>query len=422
MSISAAITVQSDGHNVFIGRQPIFNRNLAVVGYELLFRSGNVANSGKFDGSTATVQVINNLLMEIGLKELTGGIPAYINFTKELLLDGVADLLPAEQVVIEILEDIEVDEDFVETIQGLIKNGYSIALDDFTYSEEWRPLIKLSKIIKYDVMQHSLEEINAQRQNFPFSNIKLLAEKVETQEEFDQFLKAGFDYFQGYFFAKPIVISQKGLSSSNTESIQLLSALQNPDVEIEEIEKLISKNLAFSYKLFKYLNSAYFSLATEISSVKQAVVYFGLDQLKKWGSLLVLSLAKDDKPAELINIILTRAKMCELLASATNQKNKDAFFTVGLFSLLDVIFEQPINVLLGSLPLDDSIKQALTKHEGEFGAALNCCIACEQCVWDEINYQTLNIETIPRIYLDAIVWAQNMLSELEKENNSVTSV
>jgi len=404
----------SDERQIFIGRQPIFNRSLAVVGYELLFRPGNVTNAGEFDSYTATVQVINNLLMEVGLNELTGGNPAYINFTKDLILNGAVKLLPADQVVIEILEDTDIDETLVNVIRELAENNYTIALDDFTYSDKWQPLIKLGKIIKFDVMQHSLDEINAQRKHFPNTNIKLLAEKVETKEEFDEFSKAGFDFFQGYFFAKPMLISQKGLSASNTETLQLLATLQNPDVEIEEIEALISRNLTFSYKLFKYLNSAAFSLSSNVTSVKQAVVYFGLARLKKWVSLLVLSIAKNDKPAELINIALTRAKMCELLADSTNQDDKDTYFTVGLFSLLDVIFEQPFDVVLTPLPLDDSVKKAIIAHEGKLGDALNCSVACEQCKWHEITFQKLNIQSIPRIYLDSMVWSQKMLSELEK--------
>ncbi len=399
--------------NIFIGRQPIFNRNLVVVGYELLFRTGNSSSSGEFDGSTATAQVINNLLMEIGIKELTSGLPAYINFTKQLILDGVVDLLPPEYVVIEILEDVEVDNDFIGVIEELVKKNYTIALDDFTYSEEWLPLINLAKIIKYDVMQFSLEEINNQRQNFPTFKGLLLAEKVETRDEFDAFSKAGFDYFQGYFLAKPSVISQKGLSASSAELLQLFASLQNKDVEINEIEALITRNLTFSYKLFKYLNSAAFSLGSEITSVKQAVVFFGLERLKNWVSLLILSLAKDDKPVELINMALTRAKMCELLADKTNNNDKSTFFTVGLFSLLDVIFEQPFKVILNSLPLDDSIKLALTEHEGDLGAALKCCIACEQGMWNEIIYLDLNIEMISPNYLEAMIWAQKTLSELE---------
>lgn len=398
---------------VFIGRQPIFDRKLNVVAYEILFRPGNTSTSGEFDGSVATAQVINNLLTEIGLEELTGGLPAYINFTKDLILNGAVELLPPEHVVIEILEGIEIDEEFIRVVRMLREKKYTLALDDFTYSDEWAPLIGLASVIKYDVMQYSLEEINKQREKSQSKN-KLLAEKVETQDVFNLYLEAGFEYFQGYFFEKPTVISQKSLGDSSAQLLQLLSALNNPYIEINEVESLVSHNLSFSYKLFKYLNSAAFAVENEITSIKQAIVYFGLDRLKKWTSLLVLSMAKqDNKPAELINIALSRAKMCELLAEKNNEDNSDTFFTVGLFSILDIIFGRPLETILNELPLDASIKQALISYSGRQGDALVCCLACEKRTWGEIKYDELSIETIQRIYLDSMVWSKTMMSELK---------
>jgi EAL and modified HD-GYP domain-containing signal transduction protein len=413
LPITTEDSVVDSEAKVFIGRQPIFDRNLNVVAYEILFRSGNTSSSGQFDGAFATAKVINNLLMEIGLEELTGGLPAYINFTKELILDGVVELLPPDHVVIEILEDIEVDDELINVVRNLREKKYTIALDDFTYSDEWVPLIELASIIKYDVMQHSLEEINKQREESQCKN-KLLAEKVETQDEFNLYLEAGFEYFQGYFFEKPTVISQKSLGDSSAQLLQLLSALNNPYIEINEVELLVGQNLSFSYKLFKYLNSAAFAVENEITSIKQAIVYFGLDRLKKWTSLLVLSIAKqDNKPGELINIALSRAKMCELLAEKNNDDNSDTFFTVGLFSILDVIFGKPLETILSELPLDDSIKQALTSYKGKQGDALVCCLACEKQTWGDIKYSEVSIETIQRIYLDSMVWSKTMMSELD---------
>jgi EAL and modified HD-GYP domain-containing signal transduction protein len=298
-------------------------------------------------------------------------------------------LLPPDHVVIEILEDIEVDDELINVVRNLREKKYTIALDDFTYSDEWVPLIELASIIKYDVMQHSLEEINKQREESQCKN-KLLAEKVETQDEF------------------------KSLGDSSAQLLQLLSALNNPYIEINEVELLVGQNLSFSYKLFKYLNSAAFAVENEITSIKQAIVYFGLDRLKKWTSLLVLSIAKqDNKPGELINIALSRAKMCELLAEKNNDDNSDTFFTVGLFSILDVIFGKPLETILSELPLDDSIKQALTSYKGKQGDALVCCLACEKQTWGDIKYSEVSIETIQRIYLDSMVWSKTMMSELD---------
>ena len=413
LPITTANDVPDSEPKVFIGRQPIFDRMLNVVAYEILFRPGETSTSGEFDGSVATAKVINNLLTEIGLDELTGGLPAYINFTKDLILDGVVELLPPEHVVIEILEDIEIDDEFISAVRTLREKKYTIALDDFTYSDKWAPLVELASVIKYDVMQYSLEEITRQLGEKKSKN-KLLAEKVETQDEFNLYLEAGFEYFQGYFFEKPTVISQKSLGDSSAQLLQLLSALNNPYIEINEVESLVGQNLSFSYKLFKYLNSAAFAVENEITSIKQAIIYFGLERLKKWTSLLVLSLAKqDNKPVELINISLSRAKMCELLAEKNNEDDSDTFFTVGLFSILDVIFGKPLETILNELPLDDSIKQALISYKGKQGDALACCLACEKHTGGEIKYNELSIETIQRIYLDSMVWSKTMMSELD---------
>lgn len=397
---------------IFVGRQPIFDAKLKVAGYELLFRSGNVDAFDGSDGNKATSLLINNALMEIGLDDLIGEKPAFINFTKDLLMNGVAELLPADRVVLEILETVEVDDELIVGIKQLVEAGYKIALDDFTYSEEWLPLIELAQIIKYDVMMHSIEEIREQMKKFSGRNIKFLAEKVETQEEYNQLKEEGFEYFQGYFFSKPVVLSHKALSADSISLLQLVAQIQNPDIETNELEKLISQDVSLSYKLFRCVNSAAFGLKNKMTSVRQAVVYLGLQRLKNWVSLLAMA-GNSSKPAELIHTGLIRAKMCELIAEETGVDGKDTYFVVGLFSILDAILDHSLETILEKMPLDESINKALLEMKGDMGQTLQCCISYEQCLWDQLVFPNISNERLGEIYHDAIVWSRESLSELD---------
>lgn len=404
-------TPAEDKAQIFIGRQPIFDTKLKVVGYELLFRAGNVDAFDGSDGDKATSQVINNALMEIGLDDIIGANPAYINFTKDLLINGIAELLPADRVVIEILETVEVDAELIVGVKKLVDAGYKIALDDFTFSDEWKPLIELAQIIKFDVMQHSIEEIKSQIKKFEGRKLKLLAEKVETQDEYNQLKQEGFDYFQGYFFSKPDVISHQGLSSNSISLLQLLSKIQKVDIEVDEIEKLISQDVSLSYKLFRCVNSAAFGLKNNMSSIKQAVVYLGIQRLKNWVCLLAMT-GNPNKSSELIQIGLVRAKMCELIANERALPEKDSFFVVGLFSILDAILDQSLVEVLKKMPLDDNLNIALLDRDGEMGKALQCSICCEQCISDEIEFPNINKERLYELYRDAMIWSRESLSEI----------
>jgi len=396
---------------IFIGRQPIFDSKLNVIGYELLFRSGDVEAFDGSDGGKATSQVINNALLEIGMDEIVGDVPAYINFTKDLLVNGVAELLPADRVVLEILETVEVDQELIDGVESLVKAGYKIALDDFTYTEEWQPLINLAHIIKIDVMEHPAEKVKEQLEHLKGCKAKLLAEKIENQTEFDMLKEEGFDYFQGYFFSKPTVISHQGMSSDSISLIQLLAQLQSQDAQFDEIEKLVSQNISLSYKLLRYINSAAFALKNKLTSIKQIVVYFGIQRLKDWVCLIALT-GNSNKPAELILTGLVRAKMCELMANEAGIDEKDSYFIVGLFSILDALLDQPIESILENLPLDSSINQALLEMEGDMGKALSCSINCEQCVLDQIEYSNISVDRLSELYLEATNWSRQSLSEL----------
>lgn len=400
-----------DKPQIFVGRQPIFDSKLKVVGYELLFRSSNVDHFDGSDGDQATSHVINNALMEIGLDGIIGDKPAYINFTKDLLINGVAELLPTDRVVLEILETVEVDAELVSGVKLLVDNGYRIALDDFTFSEQWMPLIEIAQIIKFDVMQHSIEEIKHQIKKFEGKDIKLLAEKVETHDEYNLLKQEGFDYFQGYFFSKPETVSSQGLSSNSISLLRLLSEIQKPNLQLDEIEKLVSQDVSLSYKLFRCVNSAAFGLKNKMTSIKQAVVYLGIQRLKNWISLIVMT-SNPNKSSELIQTGLVRAKMCELIADECSLPDKESYFVVGLFSILDALLDQSLDDILQKMPLDDELNRALLNKEGNMGKALWCSICCEQCLLQKIEFPKLSQERIYQIYRESMSWTRQSISEI----------
>lgn len=408
---SASEQRSDENIQVFVGRQPILDRELNTYAYELLFRPGLGNEAGFLDGEKATAQVIYNTLMEIGLDDLVGTSLAFINFTRDFLIGDIAHLLPPDRVVLEVLENVEIDVKLIKGVSSLAAAGFTIALDDFEYTPKWEPLIELAAVIKFDVQAIGAEKIQEQLQFLQKHNVQLLAEKVETQEEFEHFRELGFDYFQGYFFAKPKVISSNKLPDNHLALLNLMSRLQDTEIEIEEIELLVSQNVSLSYKLLRYINSAFFSLPKKINSVRQVVIYFGLQRLKNWASLMALT-GIDGKPSELLQTGLVRARMCELLAVEGRLSGSDSYFMLGLFSILDALMDSTMEAILGKLPIAKELADALLNREGELGAVLSCCLACEQNNWSEMNLVGIKSEAINKIYMEAILWSRQAIAGL----------
>lgn len=396
---------------VFVGRQPIYTRQLDVFAYELLFRSGEGEEASVMDGDQATSQVILNTFMEMGLDTIVGQKLAFINLTRDFILQDYAPVFPADRVVLEVLEDIPVDAELIEAVRRLSDQGYTIALDDFIYHERLQPLMEIADIIKVDVLaldKAALREHQAVLQQY---NVKLLAEKVETQDEFRYCRELGFDYFQGYFFCKPEVIKGQRVPANRLVSLQLLARLQDPEADFRELEGLISQDVSLSYKLLRVINSAFYSLPRKVDSLRQALLMLGTRLITTWVSLIILA-GIDDKPHELMVTAMVRAKMCELLAQALGRPGTDTFFTVGLFSALDALMDSPMEDVLRALPLSDDITAALLQYEGILGAALRCVLAYERGDWQAVSCPGLDSAAIKDAYLRAIAWTTETSGKL----------
>jgi EAL and modified HD-GYP domain-containing signal transduction protein len=393
--------------DVFVGRQPIFNKDLNVYAYELLFRSGDQANHAVIlGGDSATAQVVLNAFMEIGLSNLVGEHKAFLNFTEGFLLRENIPLFPRAQLVIEVLETVKPTAAVVKAVEHLRGLGYTIALDDFFYTDEYKPLVALADIIKIDILDVGAKNLANHIRSIRATNdrVRLLAEKVETREQFEYCKGLGMDYFQGYFFAKPQIIKGQRLPSSKIAILNLLASVYDPDIDMGDLAVIVGRDVSLSHKLLSFVKTYPGNQEVQLNSIKDAVLRFGLQKLQSWVSVLVLS-GMDDKPHELFNTALIRARFMELLAENSKRGSKDTYFMVGLFSCLDALMDTAMSEALAAMTIADEAKIALTDHDGIMGCALSCALAIER--GDAVNtvFLDMNPGNISAIYMQAMAWA-----------------
>lgn len=397
--------------DIYIGRQPIYNRDLEVVAYELLYRDSEENRANITDYDAASADMIFNALVEFGLDRLVGPHRAFMNLSRNLLVSGKPLALPPRKVVLEVLETTEVDETVVAAVQELSEQGFSIALDDFFFAESWRPLVERAHMIKVDVLGLSDDQVREQVALLEGYGAKLLAEKVETQERYRFCRDLGFEYFQGHFFCRPNVIKGNRLPANRIPVLRLLAALNNPDTSLDELEALITQDVALSYRLLRYINSAFFSLAHEIESIRHALVLLGGRSVRRWATLISMA-AASDKPHELMVTAMVRAKMCELLAKGLGVESTDPYFTVGLFSVLDALMDAPLEETLSALPLSREVADALLSRKGRPGQVLACALAYEDADWGRVNVLDVAPAAIQSAYLDAVTWVNEAESAM----------
>ncbi|MEW5756648.1 MAG: HDOD domain-containing protein [Pseudomonadota bacterium] len=396
---------------VFIGRQPIYDHRLNVYAYELLYRDGASQSAKIADQARATSQVVLNSLMEIGLEQLIGEHLAFINFDEKGLLSTLPNQLPKDKVVLEVLEHVPVTPSVLAALKALTTAGYTVALDDFIYHERLQPMVTYASIIKIDIQQLDRAAVSGHVARLKRPGVKLLAEKVETQEDVEYCRKLGFDYYQGYFLSRPHIVRGKGMPSNRLSILRLLSRLQDPEITLDELTALVSQDVTLSYRLLRYINSANFALSRKVESIQNAIMMLGLNHVKQLVSLVAMT-QLDGKPPELIRIALVRAKMCETLARSAACADSSRSFTVGLFSTLPNLLEQPMNEILPHLPLVQDITLALLKQAGEPGKVLKCVLAYEKCDWNQVAYAGLKNSVIRACYLESVLWAEENFKAL----------
>lgn len=399
---------------VFVARQPILNSNEDVIAYEILYRGSNENVFPNIDGDRATTEVIINSFLNIGMQDLSEGKKCFINFTGALLKSKLPTFFNPSSIVVEILENVEINEELVLVCKELKQLGYTIALDDFKVQESAKllpSLLKYIDIIKVDFMQSSRNEILSIVNKYRSLNIQLLAEKVETRDDFIFAKKIGYTLFQGYFFSKPIIISSHDVPMHLKTYYHILAEISKTDPNIDIISSDIEHDISLSYKLLKLINSPAFRPINKIKSIKQAIVLLGLNELKKW--IYVLSLkniknVKDSKMDEVIKMSLVRAKLCELLAVKTGNRMSAPYMLTGLFSLIDTLLHRDLNEVLSELPLSEEIQDALLGKDNNLNKVLSWALQIEQANW-ELEGIELSKNEINRYYVTAIDWATHLM-------------
>jgi len=402
--------------NIFLGVQPIFDRERQVVAYELLFRSsgtGGFEGSG-VDGDCATSHVILNAFADIGVDQLGRDKQLYINLTAGMLASDIIQTLPPDRVVLEILESVQVTPELIESVQRLVDKGFTIALDDFLFQSSWEPLLQICHIVKLDVLGDDEDAMRVKYESVARrGGLKLLAEKVENRIQFVQCLNMGFDLFQGYYLARPRVMEGKRPPADKIRVMRLLAELQDNDLSLQEVERLIAQDVALSYRLLRFLSGASISQGRTIHNLMQAISLVGLRTIRQWAALVALGTLTTQTPYS-ITRSLAYARFCQIVGERNLPREKDALFTVGLFSNLDEILEVPLGEALASLPLDEAIKAAILSHEGLLGQVLASAARFEG--WDASGPMLpplgLSGEVLSTYFLEAFAWAQGVQAQL----------
>ena len=398
--------------DVFVARQPIFNHRRRIFAYELLFRTGMSNAFPGVDGDEATSSLLSSSFFTVGIEQIASGHKAFINFTEDMLLRGIPTMFPADCVVVEVLEDVQPTVEVVAACRSLVEKGYTLALDDFVYAENLTPLIELANIIKVDFRLTPIDQIREMVETLKQYPCKLLAEKIETYEEFTLASNMGFVYFQGYFFSKPEVLKNKDIPSSQLALLQLIVEVNRAEFEMQDIEKLVNQDISISFKLLKYLNSAYYSRLQPISSIRQAIAFLGEKGTRLFVSLIATSKLSEQKPDELIRTSCVRARFLENIGKECRMDNGDLFM-LGLFSLLDAMLDAPMEILMKQIPISEDITQALVHNTGRLFPYLQVIQLYEAGEWDACDAMMtqLNLDEhkIMGFYLDAVHWAENFI-------------
>jgi c-di-GMP-related signal transduction protein len=376
--------------NYFLGRQPILNRGEEIVAYELLFRSAGSQTADVTDASYATASVIINTLTGFGVEDILGKHKGFINIELELLMDDSLNILPKEQVVIELLETLQVTTELVERCRLLKEAGFMLALDDHEYSPVYHELYEIVDIVKVDLMLTSSDRLAEMVKQFACYPLQLLAEKVETLEEFRHCLDLGFDLFQGYYFAKPSVMEKKNMDDSGSTLLKLMRLLSE-EAEHLEIERTFRGDPGLTYKLLLLVNSVGIGLRNKIDTVRHAIAILGRQQIKRWVQLALFA-SNDQRGIEnpLVDMAAVRAGFMENMAGCygnlkDNYDSAEKAFMTGILSVLEMVYAIPMDEVIRKLSLSDDIRDALVARQGELGRLLHLAELLEELEFDHLG-------------------------------------
>ncbi|HEY4904800.1 MAG TPA: HDOD domain-containing protein [Candidatus Sulfotelmatobacter sp.] len=394
----------------YVARQPIFDREKRVFGYELLFRDGveNAFTSG--DADMASRATLDRSVL-VGLDMLCDGKRAFVNCTRDTLIKGLVTLLPANSTVVEVLESVSPDPDVMAAVERLKESGYMIALDDFVMNDAREPLAEMADIIKVELKLTTAEQRIAMVKRYGPWKRRMLAEKVETQEEFAAAREMGFVYFQGYFFRRPEMISANEMPANRMNYLRMLQAVSSPDLDMQQLEQLIKGEASICYRLLRYLNSPMFGFRNEIHSVKHGLAILGEREMRRWVRLVAAVGAGQDSSSDLLLSSLVRARFAELVSPKVAHGDSDLFL-MGLLSLIDAMLEMPMEKVVEMLPLDKDTRMVLLGQPSALRPVHQLMLAHESGEWEAAarvaESMHLKSEEIAGLYLQAQQWAREV--------------
>jgi EAL and modified HD-GYP domain-containing signal transduction protein len=395
--------------NIFIGRQPILDRDGHLYGYELLHRRPGQDRASIDDGDRISADMLINAVLEIGIQRISGAHRAFINVTENLLKHSGLDTLPSDRVVLEVLEDVPVDAELLARLKVLRARNFEIALDDFVCMPSRDALIDHADIVKIDVLALDDAALETHAVTLRRRGVRLLGEKVETHAMYQRLRDLGFDLFQGYFFARPETYRSQKIAANKLVVLELLSRVNEPDITAHEVAGIIRADVSMAVTLLRWANGPLYGVKHAVESIERAIIVLGMQTVRNWVALMALS-RMGAHPSELMIMLLVRARTCELMASTAQRNNESAFFTVGLLSGLDILLKMDMAQALAHMPLAADQKSALLRRDGDFGAALDAVTAMEAGNPAAARCLNLSTQAISNCYLSAISWADSVSS------------
>ncbi|HVN21675.1 MAG TPA: HDOD domain-containing protein [Dongiaceae bacterium] len=397
----------------YVARQPIFDREEKVFGYELLFRNG-LENCFTGDADVASRATLDRSLV-MGLDILCDGRRAFVNCTRDTLIKGLVTLLPSTSTVVEILETVPADPDVIAACRSLKEQGYILALDDYVASDRRAPLAEMADIIKVEMQLTTEEQREELVKQFGPWRCRLLAEKVETHEQFVRARDQGFVYFQGYFFRRPEMMSTHDMPANRLNYLRMLQEVSRPELDVPALEKLIKAEASVCYRLLRYLNSAVFGFKKEIHSVRHALSLLGERDVRRWVRLVAAVGAGQEKTSDLVLSALVRGRFCELLAPRVPHGESDLFL-MGLLSLIDAMLETPMASVLERIPLDSATKAVLLGQPSMLRPVFQLMLAHESGEWEAAAGLSeglrLDPDDVASCYWQAQHWARDLSMEM----------
>ena len=402
----------------FLARQPIFNTQRIVYGYELLFRSGPENSYHSSQPDFAAASSTDSLLL-FGIERFTDGRRAFINCTREFLIRDYPLLLPRDRIVVEVLETVRIDDEVIAACRRLKEAGYLIALDDFVDRPDWRPMIPFADFLKVDLSITSPEEQRRLVEFYHRSGIALLAERVETYDDFQRTLDWGYTFFQGFFFSRPQMLSRHDIPSYKLQYLRVLQAANQPQMNIHHIAERIKAESSLSYRLLRYLNSSAFPLLIEIRSIPHALSLLGERGIRRWVSLVAVACMGEGKPVELVMLPLIRARFLELLASpAGMDSSANDLFLLGLLSVLDAVLDAILDMkmseVLREVSVGDEIRLALLGEPNRFRQLFEIVLLYERGEWEGVHAAAVRLAIpgalVPDLFIQSVEWARGVLT------------